>query len=206
MSVKRVLLTALAASVLVATPAVAGGLTRDQLRWTTDHPDAKTVGFGGLTNSFEPIANPIIVGDLTISGGNLFAFNSSFRGSVSSIADISPNGFVNVALAPATAFALFIANNNDGGGVPIVTLSSGGRDTFTFTPMVGGVMTEFTFIGIDGVGHFDNVRIDANGIDNFVSIGEVSFVAVPDTATWALLIVGFGLTGNAMRRRRAAII
>jgi hypothetical protein len=29
--------------------------------------------------------------------------------------------------------------------------------------------------------------------------------AIPEPATWAMLIAGFGLTGAAMRRRRAAI-
>jgi len=40
-------------------------------------------------------------------------------------------------------------------------------------------------------GNFDNVRLDA---------------AVPEPASWALLIAGFGLTGAALRRRRSAAI
>lgn len=42
---------------------------------------------------------------------------------------------------------------------------------------------------------------DAIGIDNIVS---GTFGAVPEPASWALLIAGFGLTGAAMRRRRMA--
>lgn len=39
------------------------------------------------------------------------------------------------------------------------------------------------------------------GIDNF----SMSAQAVPEPASWAMLIAGFGLTGAAMRRRRTAI-
>ncbi len=42
---------------------------------------------------------------------------------------------------------------------------------------------------------------DTIGIDNIVS---GTFGAVPEPASWALLIAGFGLTGAAMRRRRMA--
>lgn len=46
---------------------------------------------------------------------------------------------------------------------------------------------------------------DSNLSDNF---GEVTFDisgAVPEPATWALLILGFGLIGGAMRRRRVSL-
>jgi hypothetical protein len=37
------------------------------------------------------------------------------------------------------------------------------------------------------------------------AVGELSFGAVPETATWAMLIAGFGLVGATMRRRRALV-
>jgi opacity protein-like surface antigen len=39
----------------------------------------------------------------------------------------------------------------------------------------------------------------------FTGIDAVSLTAVPEPASWALLIAGFGLTGAAIRRRRAAV-
>jgi hypothetical protein len=46
-----------------------------------------------------------------------------------------------------------------------------------------------------------NLNSDFLLIDN-VQIGS----AVPEPASWALMIVGFGLTGAALRRRHAAAV
>lgn len=48
---------------------------------------------------------------------------------------------------------------------------------------------------------FDNTG-DNIGLDNFVSSRTG---AVPEPASWAMLIAGFGLTGAVMRRRRSVI-
>lgn len=44
------------------------------------------------------------------------------------------------------------------------------------------------------------------GVDYFGTATLVSAVGVPEPQTWALLILGFGLAGGAMRRRRGAVI
>ena len=60
----------------------------------------------------------------------------------------------------------------------------------------------FLFRGIDGQG---------TGIKSFTMSGAYIIAAgtftagVPEPASWAMLIAGFGLTGAALRRRRAAI-
>lgn len=47
---------------------------------------------------------------------------------------------------------------------------------------------------------FDNTG-DTIGLDNFVSATG----AVPEPASWAMLVAGFGLAGAAMRRRRSVL-
>ena len=39
--------------------------------------------------------------------------------------------------------------------------------------------------------------------DNFTGLDNVSLAAVPEPASWGLMILGFGLVGGAMRRRSA---
>jgi hypothetical protein len=51
--------------------------------------------------------------------------------------------------------------------------------------------------GANFVGYIDNVRGTTVGGDT----GIVNFEAVPEPATWAMMIGGFGLVGAAMRRR-----
>ncbi len=51
----------------------------------------------------------------------------------------------------------------------------------------------------------DRFRFTATGGDNYYSVSEIQAIqafAVPEPSTWALMIIGFGLVGNALRRRR----
>ncbi len=53
--------------------------------------------------------------------------------------------------------------------------------------------------------------IDATGADDGLGIDDFSLVAttlnaVPEPATWAMMITGFGLVGGAMRKRKAKVV
>ena len=89
----------------------------------------------------------------------------------------------------------------------------GGDVLFTFTTGSGSTTQTVT---IDGLAGFQTFTFNQTGLlsfsylpqstygpwvqaDNFVLDGAV----VPEPASWAMLIAGFGLTGAAMRRRRA---
>ena len=45
-------------------------------------------------------------------------------------------------------------------------------------------------------------RFTATGGDNYYSLSEFQAFAVPEPSTWALMILGFGLVGGAMRQRK----
>jgi hypothetical protein len=62
-------------------------------------------------------------------------------------------------------------------------------------PHPGDYGLHFTVNGVDYVGF---ATVDATG--KFIS--QISYEAVPELATWALMLVGFGGIGLAMRRRR----
>jgi hypothetical protein len=57
----------------------------------------------------------------------------------------------------------------------------------------------FTFSIRAGGGGYQGGNDESWGIDNI----RLSASAVPEPASWAMLILGFGLVGGAMRRRRA---
>lgn len=52
----------------------------------------------------------------------------------------------------------------------------------------------------------DRFRFSGIAGDNYYALSELqAFQAVPEPGTWALMIIGFGLVGNALRRRRRTV-
>ena len=78
------------------------------------------------------------------------------------------------------------------GGVPVTTTNLGG----------GNYRLDFNYNG-----GFDSFRFGTNDeqADGF-SLRSLSVAAVPEPSTWAMLIVGFGLVGGAMRRKTSPAI
>ena len=77
-------------------------------------------------------------------------------------------------------------------GPSVVTLSTG--DTFTITPS-----TSPAFIGFTSTAPITSVTIDSPAAYDF---DLISVSSVPDPSMWALMLVGFGGVGAAMRTRR----
>ena len=103
-------------------------------------------------------------------------------------------------------------DNLDGAFVTLTKVGGGtfNLKLFDFVNYGSGLSIDGTFLG-NGPGNFvadyHNVtsvsftsnNYSDNGLDN-IAVG-----GVPEPATWALMIGGFGLTGFAMRRRSAAV-
>jgi PEP-CTERM motif len=75
----------------------------------------------------------------------------------------------------------------------------------SLTSPLGGF---FTFLNS---GTLDPLTIDAQwrrltGINNLQYRAEFATAPVPEPATWAMMIAGFGLVGGAMRRRKAITV
>jgi len=79
----------------------------------------------------------------------------------------------------------------------------------TFTPTVGNGQNKFFLHGDNGE-VFSKVTFDA-GTGAFSSVRQFDLIladvagAVPEPATWAMMIGGFALIGASMRRRKVAI-
>lgn len=74
------------------------------------------------------------------------------------------------------------------------------------TPENGVVEFSFSELAAyDGLQTAADYIFNAGGLDNSTPIYRITFssavAAVPEPSTWAMMIVGFGLTGTALRRR-----
>lgn len=73
-------------------------------------------------------------------------------------------------------------------------------------PIVGGFGLQTRDSGTVGLITTDRYRFTATGGDNYYSVSEIqAFQAVPEPGVWAMLIIGFGLVGHVLRRRRPTV-
>lgn len=99
-----------------------------------------------------------------------------------------------------------------------VSVDGGAGTIFSGPPSVGGaccwvddwVAKEFDFTATAGSHtiQFDTYGLNVSGYDvglDKVGIAAISTGGVPEPATWALMLGGFGLMGAALRRRRTAV-
>ena len=103
-----------------------------------------------------------------------------------------------------TGITVWAENTGTGGVYAPARILIDGIDT-AFTPPSG--VGAISFAGLNLTGGSHTLELDQqSGAWEFVS--EVTFEggAVPEPATWAMLISGFGLAGAVLRRRRVAFI
>lgn len=189
---------------------------------------AAAAGFGAtITHTFEtsllgyyqPI--PMYGGQITFISSNLglglsgvsnTTLGSTFGYNVTpggenwfGIADIGTPSATFYFAVPTNAFGFYLTGlGADAFGTSIsVTLLDGSQTAFALTLNDNGGAQYFGFT--DTV-EFTSVRIDqfTNGGDAW-GIDDVSYnaAAIPEPATWAVMIGGFGLAGAALRRRRS---
>ena len=180
--------------------------------------DFETLGFDGATNPGpRGIASPLVIGDFTFTATDPFGLppilvyprqstNNPDFGGTSIFPNRSEPG-ITIARTDGAAFtfnsvdltfafddqnALFdggLATYTFGGGPAPVSLAFDNQAGFqTFALNTAGV----TSVRISSPSAF--------AIDNVVLNGSTS--AVPEPASWAMMIAGFGAVGAAMRRGR----
>ncbi len=101
-------------------------------------------------------------------------------------------------------------------GVDVIDLGTSGATDFTinwgngsdvlYTGYAGGGVV---FAGVIDLVGFTTVTFTGTAGDDGIDFDRLVYKgdgAVPEPATWAMLIVGFGLVGFAARRRRAVLV
>ncbi|HEV2568564.1 PEPxxWA-CTERM sorting domain-containing protein [Sphingomonas sp.] len=112
-----------------------------------------------------------------------YKFTATFN-----IQDINPTG-VGINLIETTS-----------GGLPLIFTALGTIDgsnpVFTYTRTFTLTASQAVGFGLDNAGNYSN---DSTGVN-------LTVTAVPEPATWAMLVAGFGVIGAASRRRSRATV
>lgn len=187
-------------------------LYTSQATFDTAAPTATTFGFDAHgTTTFEP--NPISIHGLSfkdnptaadaLNGGSasvilISAANTSTYGQDFLSYQNSNVGILSEIDSAGTYAIGFSYGAYVLAGPSTVTLSTG--DSFAIAPS-----TSPAFIGFTSTAPITSVTIDSPGGYDFDLISVSAIPTVPEPAMWALMLVGFGGVGAAMRTRRRAV-
>jgi hypothetical protein len=135
----------------------------------------------------------------SFGSGSITALTLNFGGIVGTLADIAAD----IVPGPVQGFGTRAA---DGRSFSVFDLR------FGFQPGVAGC----SFVCAGQI--IINSPIGPNDPSNFIALDDIDgnslsvidsftpqFLAVPEPASWAMLVAGFGLAGTALRRRRAPV-
>jgi hypothetical protein len=177
--------------------AVTSGLTVENYgAYSAGTPIANGGALGGLTYSFNTASGlgGVITNDYnSFSGESLAALQTPLPLNANDYF-YSNEGFTVTFPSPVTAVGIF-SNTN----LPVAATISAGPESGTVTFSAYDTST-FGFLGITSSTPFSSVTFTSSTFN----IAEIEFgTAVPETPTWALLLMGVAGLGAAIRIRRS---
>lgn len=207
-----------AAAAAIIAFAAAGTASADTIYTTRAAFDGATSGqsiadFDGVAGagSFASYGNgPYVESGMTFTGnGSMFVidpgyYGSSYAGGGFLTSDYANPNVVTISFAASNAFG-FDFGGLLGGPVQFSLAFSNGANAVTQVSLNSiGTTNALDFFGIVTDTAFTSVSISMNDAPAYNALDNVTIGgAVPEPATWALMIGGFGLAGSALRRRRA---
>jgi hypothetical protein len=170
----------------------------------TEYPN----GYSGVGFTITTPAGVYIDSTDPTYGGGLYQWNS---GDVMAYYSLSPDvrQAVDVTFtfaAPVTAFSIDLMTGPLGS---TITIAGAGFSTAVVTPSDVRTRTFFGLTSTTGLNSFTMRTVSKFSIpdgaigmfDNFTIASAADVAPVPEPASWALMIAGFGLAGSALRRR-----
>lgn len=168
--------------------------------------------YAGLGITFSPATLAIVDSD---AGGSGNIANEPSPDTVMFFLDAN-NAILNYAAGFTTGFSFFYSSSEpatvtvwddvNGGGNLLGSLNLNAQ-AFGCPGDPTGAFACWAPVGVAFAGTAKSINF--GGTANQVAFDNITFgtdtPVVPEPATWAMLITGFGLVGSAMRRRRAAI-
>ncbi|KQS04538.1 hypothetical protein ASG11_09985 [Sphingomonas sp. Leaf357] len=123
--------------------------------------------------------------------------------------DVNGTRFLNIDLNPGNTFTFNFAAPITSFGANFASLNNGSplRTSVTIGGQTFGPVAEPSFLGFTSTTAFNSVIFTVNGgagtDDNFgLDNLRYTAAAVPEPATWGLMILGFGMIGAAARSRK----
>ncbi len=161
-------------------------------------------------NGFDPITGDRVL-QLSANRAAFFSINGSTpynfgNGNLAEFANLATGRFVGDG-QQASHFKDNEAFVDDGGQCFLGTRQIGILDP-TAVPCEVLIVTSNDLAAFDAIGYnldFDILQNPGFTFDTAQVFGLAGTAAVPEPATWAMMLAGFGLAGAAMRRRRTSV-
>jgi hypothetical protein len=146
---------------------------------------------------------------ITISAGRIDSTYANDYNSFGSYYDNAQGsiGTISVSFASPTSAFAFNWGAADIAWTATVLSGAGTLATFNLTPTFASNAKEYFGFSGTGITGFQLVTSDP-GFEDWVFVDNITVAGavgggVPEPATWALMILGFGAVGGAMRRRQS---
>lgn len=157
---------------------------------------------------------------VNVAGGTAVSPNLLFliadgNGVGSSFGDVDRTG--RIFFTPTAGYEVsfdsfdYVDRNSGAQNASFSLTDAGGNVVFSFTNLVAGQRTTYAantaFFSGPLTFTFDGSGNSSPSVDNVrLTTRLIGVAAVPEPATWAMMLAGFGMTGAALRRRRAGSI